>query len=331
MIRPVLLVALLSLCVVAPAVAGPSFILPSASSLTKLIAADPTLGDEIAEVAQGIGYIPTLIAYARVQAVRALKSGHPLIAAHWKLIHGRLARGKAVDVENPSATPWQPGEKVNFDLSAEVPIIGNTKVGRAWQQAQASVLEGGKVSLHVTAEVIVERFSPQKSHQEIYASPDTLLIERSEVTRYDGSGNVTDKYVDTFDHQKHQTVRTRPGQAPQTTSFSANHTLSSMAWFPYAARAGGFDVGTAWDLVLLEDAVPFNLKVTGKGTIGSDRVFTLASTPTRVNAWFFDNARRLPRRVTMLVDMEASGEGFFSNRKVTLDYRSVEGVSDLAD
>lgn len=337
MTRPVsTLIALLALALVAPAVAAPSLILPNETSLVKLIASDPTLGDEIAEVAQGLGYVPTLTAYARVQAARALKSGHLVLAAKWKLIHGKLARGKAVEVEPPATTtgvPWTPGEKVNFDLSAEVPIIGNTKVGRAWQQSNAAILEEGKVSLHVTAEVIVERFSPQKNRQEIYANAETLLIERSDVTRFDGSGNVTDKYTDTFDHEKHQTVRTRPNQAPQTSVFSAQHTLSSMAWFPYAARIGGFDVGTSWNLVLVEDAVPFALKVTGKTAIGADKVFALSSTPSRVNAWIFDNARRLPRRVTMLVDMASSADdGFFSNRKVTLDFRSVEGVAeDSAD
>lgn len=323
------------LVLVAAAHAGPS-LLPSEKTLTALLHADTALADEVAAVATGLGYVPTLMAFTRVQAFRAFKAGHLIEAAQWRLVHARLARGKPVDVEAPSSVPFPAGEKVNFELLAEVPIIGNTRVGKASTTVLPAVLSDGKVSLRLSAQVIVERFSPQKSVQEIWADPESLLVTRSDVTRYDDKGNVTDKYTDTFDHPKHQTVRTRATGAPVITSYSASHTISSAAWVPYSARAQGFDVGTAWDLVLIEDGVGFKLNVASRTNIGADRVFSLQSNPSRVSAWLFDNARRLPRRVVMTVDMatrdNGGDPGFFTNRKVTLEYKSVEGVAeDIAD
>jgi hypothetical protein len=321
-------IAVLALLVWASAAAAERpGLMPSEASLTRIFAEDPALADEVAAVAQDVGYLPLLTAYAYVKARRALQSGHPIDAARWRLIYSRLARGAAVEAENPAGVPFTPGEKVNFDLYTPVPIIGNTRVGRAITEVLPAVLEQGRVSVHVAADVIVERFQPGKTRQEIFADPENFRPSRSEIVKYDGNGNVIDRYTDTFDHAAHTTVRQRPGGQPAATAYPATHVLSAHAWVPFYVRAKGFDVGTSWDLVLLDDPVPFTLKVNGRTSIGSDRVLAMASTPAKISAWAFDNAKRLPRRIEMFVAMAQGSDSFFANRKVTFEYKSASGVA----
>jgi hypothetical protein len=314
--------ASLLLALSCPAIGFSPGVLPNEVKLTAVLAGDPPLAQEVAQAVTGLSYRHVLAAYAHVQAVRHLKSGHLIDAQRWHRVAGRILRGEPVEVDNPSAVPFPAGERVNFDLLTKVPIIGSTRIGRAFTLVQPTVLADGRLALHVTAEVIVEKYQPGRTKQEIFADPATYMITRSEVTEYDGNGAVKRQWVDLFDHAAHTIIRQSQGQQPVPTTYPATHLLSSHAWVPYFMRGVGFEVGSSWNLALVSETQPIVFSVTRKTNLGADKVLEGRSTPNRISAWFFDEARRLPRRVMMVVDTDQ--ESFFSDREVTLEYKNVE-------